>query len=311
MVMKEFGDNAGDLSVTSFQRKLIQNYFIKLDVVLKEADRKRLLKPENTRDLLPVSWDNVNMQKLATDVIAYSSVGLDPAQPNHINVIPYKNNGTSKFDIGFIIGYRGTELKAMKYGFQIPDDVIVELVYSSDKFKSIKKDINNRVESYQFEIVDEFNRGDVVGGFYYHFFKELPEKNKLRVFSLKDILKRKPEYASAEFWGGEKDKWKDGKKVGTEKVEGWFDEMCYKTVFRAAYNDITIDSEKIDEHFLKMMEVDTTADPVAEKVATEINNKAHKTEMNFDDAQVVNETKEIAASEQEQRTEPVNEEAPY
>lgn len=290
MVMKEFASNAGELTVTSFQKKLIQNYFIKLDATLKETEKKRMAKSEQYRDLLPVTWENVNMQKLAVDVIAYSAVGLDPTQPNHINLIPYKNNNTNKFDIGFIIGYRGSEIKAMKYGFSIPDDVIIELVYSNDKFKSIKKDINNRVEGYVFEVVNDFDRGEIIGGFYYHVFANSPEKNKLRVFTKKDILKRRPEYASAEFWGGKKDKWENGKKVGTEEVEGWFDEMCYKTIYRAAYNDITIDSEKIDEHFVKMMQIESEAptDNVANQVKTEINQNANKTQLGFEDAVIVN-----------------------
>eukprot|EP01037_Dinobryon_pediforme_P011465 gene11465-11558_t len=217
-------------------KKLIQNYFIKLDAVLKEADRKRMAKKESNRDPISVTWDNLNMQKLAQDVISFSAVGLDPAQPNHINIIPYKNNGTSKYDITFIMGYRGIELKGKKYGLDIPDD---------------------------------------------------------------DILKRRPDHASAEFWGGEKDKYQNGTKVGTEQVEGWFDEMCYKTIHRAAYNDITIDSEKIDEHFLKMIEIDRANDgSVAENVKTEISENAHKTSMDFDDAQVVNEPKEIGSAKE-------------
>lgn len=282
-ILKEFGSVAGAPAVTSFQRKLIQNYFIKLDSSLKDAERKRMAKPEQYRELLAYAWENVNMAKLAVDVVAFSSVGLDPAQPNHINLIPYKNNSSNKYDVTFIIGYRGMEIKAMKYGFDVPDDVIIELVYSNDKFRSIKRSWNNRVENYEFEVISDFDRGDIVGGFYYHVFTGNPEKNRLRTFSMKDLLKRRPEYASAEFWGGEKDKWENGKKVGKESIEGWFDEMCYKTIARAAYNAITIDSEKIDEHYVRMMQVDT--DTVAQKVKTEIAEKANKTEMTFEDAQ--------------------------
>jgi recombination protein RecT len=185
------------------------------------------------RDPLPVTWENVNMESLARSVVAYARIGLDPAQKNHINMIPYKNNTTGKYDIGFIEGYRGIELKAMKYGLDVPDAVIVELVYTNDKFKPIKKSLNNPYESYEFEIVDAFDRGEIKGGFYYHIYSKYPEKNKLVIMTLKDIEKRKPKYASSEFWGGEKDVWKDGKKVGTEQVEGWFEKMCYKTIYRA------------------------------------------------------------------------------
>ena len=288
-VMKEFVNNAGDISVTNFQKKLIQNYFIKLDMILKENEQKRLAKRD--ADPLEFIWKNVNMQQLALDVVSYSSVGLDPLQDNHINLIPYKNSKTQQFDIGFIIGYEGLKIKAFKYGFEVPDDVIVELVYSNDVFKSHKKNKDNRVESYDFDIVDDFDRGEVKGGFYYHVFHERPEKNRLKVMTMRDIEKRKPKYASAEFWGGDKDKWVNGQKQGKEKVEGWFEEMCEKTIKRAAYNSITIDSEKIDDHLVKIMQLENNADSgkdlALEEVNRDINTNANRKTLSFYDAEVV------------------------
>ncbi len=279
-VMKQFTNTAGEVALTNFQKKLCQNYFIKIDQTFKDLEKKRMSKDEKYRDALAFTWNNVNLQKLAVDVVSFSSVGLDPMQPNHINCIPYKNNSTNKFDIGFIPGYRGMEIKAKKYGLDIPDDVIVELVYANDKFKQIKRDLNNKVESYTFEVVNDFDRGELVGGFYYHKFFETPEKNRLRVFSISDIEKRKPQYASPEFWGGEKDKWEkvDGKSkvVGKETIEGWFDEMAYKTIYRAAYNSITIDSQKIDDHYIAVLEKEK--EPMDAKVLNEIKANANKGE---------------------------------
>ena len=253
MVVKEFSSNAGELNLTNFQKKLCQNYFIKIDSTLKDAEKKRMAKSEQYRDALALTWENVNMQKLAQDVVAFSSVGLDPMQPNHINIIPYKNTATSKYDMGFIIGYRGCELKANKYGLDVPDATIVELVFKNDKFVPLKKDSKNKIENYTFDIVNPFDRGELIGGFYYHVFNDNPEKNTLVMFSKAEIEKRKPAYASAEFWGGEKDKYESGKKVGKETVDGWYNEMCYKTLCRAAFNSITIDSEKIDAHYQYMI----------------------------------------------------------
>lgn len=130
------------------------------------------------------------------------------------------------------------------------------MVYSTDHFRPIKKDARNSIENYEFEITQPFNRGEIVGGFYYHSFSHEPEKNKLVTFSIKEILKRKPEKASAEFWGGEKDKWENNKKVGTEQVEGWHEQMCWKTIFRAAHNDITIDSQKIDDDYMRLSQLE-------------------------------------------------------
>ena len=271
-VVAEFGGSVGTVALTDFQKRLAQNYFIGIDATLRAAEEKRQSNNKKKNDP-PIVWANVNMPLLAQNVVAAARIGLDPAQKNHINMIPYKNNATQKYDIGFLEGYRGIELKAVKYGLDIPDAVIVELVYSKDRFKPIKKDYKNPVESYEFEIINAFDRGQIVGGFYYHSFATNPEKNKLVVFTLKDIEKRKPQYASVEFWGGEKTIWKDGKPDGKEKVDGWYDQMCYKTVHRAAYGNITIDSQKIDNDYMRLrqMERDIKEAAVAAEIATNAN----------------------------------------
>ncbi|MBA1335890.1 MAG: hypothetical protein HPY66_1708 [Firmicutes bacterium] len=276
-VMLEFTSGVGEIALTNFQKRLAQNYFISLDASLKVAEEKRKKKDEKYRDALPVVWANVNMEALARNVVAYARIGLDPAQKNHINMVPYKNSATNKYDIGFVEGYRGLELKAVKYGLDEakPDHVIVELVYSKDKFKPIKKDHRHEYETFEFDVENPFDRGEIVGGFYYHLFKGSPEKNKLVTFTKKDIEKRKPPYASTEFWGGEKDVWKwDEKKqknVKTgekEKVEGWYEKMCWKTIYRAAYSDITIDSQKIDDDYLRLKQMEESLADA--KVAAEI-----------------------------------------
>lgn len=255
-VIAEFSGGVSQVALTDFQKRLVQNYFISLDASLKVAEEKRLKKTKN-QDPVPVTWANVNMEKLARDVVSYARIGFDPAQKNHISLVPFKNNALGKYDITFVEGYRGMELKAVKYGLEVPDNVIVEIVYSTDKFKAIKKDRNNKYEGYEFEITNEFDRGDIVGGFYYHEFFNAPEKNKLVIMSLKDIEKRKPQYASVEFWGGQKDVWKNNQKVGTEEVEGWYEKMVWKTIFRAAHGDITIDSQKIDDDYLRLKQNET------------------------------------------------------
>ena len=274
-VFAEFSSGVGEFALTNFQRRLVGNYFIALDAVLKTAEVNRLKKSEKYRDSVPVVWNNVNMQKLARDVVAYARIGFDPSQKNHIHMVPYKNNSTGQYDIGFIEGYRGIELKATKYGLNVPDAVIVELVYSTDKFRSIKKDASHRFENYEFEIVNDFDRGEIVGGFYYHVYSDAPEKNKLVVMSLKEILKRKPEYASTEFWGGEKPVYKDNKKTDeTVHVDGWYEQMCWKTIYRAAYSDVTIDSQKIDDDYLRLSQIENDADRA--RVDQEIRENANK-----------------------------------
>lgn len=277
-VISEFNSGVGEVALTNFQKRLAQNYFIAIDSALKAAEEKRKKKTRN-QDPLPVTWANVNMEQLARNVISVARIGLDPAQKNHVAMMPFKNNALGKYDIVFIDGYRGIELKATKYGLNVPDHVVVELVYSNDKFKSYKKDKNNKYEAYEFEIVNDFDRGEIVGGFYYHMYNDHPEKNKLVVMPLKEILKRKPTHASVEFWGGEKDVWeKDqqtgrNKKVGTEHTDGWYEKMCYKTVYRAAYSDITIDSQKIDDDYIRLKQMETSLAEV--RVAQEIEENAN------------------------------------
>jgi len=261
-----------------------------IDSSLVMAEEKRKKKSEKYRDPLPITWANVNMDlDLYQRIVSFARIGLDPMQKNHIAVMPFKNNTINKYDIVFIEEYRGIGLKAVKYGLDVPDYVIVELVYSNDKFKSYKKDKNNKYESYDFEIVDDFDRGEIKGGFYYHAYNDNPEKNRLVVFTLKEILKRKPDRASSEFWGGKKDVWQDGKKTGTEEVEGWYEKMCYKTVYRAAFNDITIDSQKIDDDYIQIKKMESQ---LAEaRIAEEITENANK--------EVLDVEGELVASEDE------------
>jgi|LSQX01.1.fsa_nt_gb recombination protein RecT len=310
-IMAEFGNNVGEVSLTNFQKVLAQNYFIAIDGALKMAEEKRLKKSEKYRDKVPVTWANVNMDvKFARNVIACARVGLDPAQPNHINVMPFKNNNLNKYDIVFVEGYRGKEIKAVKYGLDVPDDVTVELVYSNDVFKPIKKDRNNKIESYDFEVANPFNRGEIVGGFYYYSYSKVPEKNRLVIFTLKDILKRKPAYASVEFWGGEKDVWKNGQKTGEkEQVEGWYEKMCWKTVYRAAYNDITIDSQKIDDDYLRLKQLEESY--AESEVAREIAENANKETIDVEFDVVDENTSEPETEpEEEAKEEPAAEKEP-
>lgn len=253
-VMREYQGSVGSVVANEEHRKEMQSYFIALDNTFKIAEEKRLSTPEHKRDSLAFSWENVNLQKLALDVVAYTKMGLNPLLPNHINLIPYKNKKTNKFDIGFLEGYAGKELIARRYALDAPDFAVVELVYSNDEFQAIKKGVNNAYDSYEFAIPDPFNRGKIMGGFYYHVFEEKPILNKLVVVSYADILKRKPKYASAEFWGGEKTICKNNKPAGTETIEGWHDKMCEKTVKRMCWNDVVIDGNKIDDSYTRAKE---------------------------------------------------------
>lgn len=261
IVMQQFGSSVGVPALTDYQKRLIQGYFIAIDRALKVAEEDRLRKNDKNRDHsydnnLPVCWDNVNSLDLALDVVHYARMGLDMMQENHLFPIPYKNNKTNKYDVTLMKGYNGVRYIAEKYAVEKPVAVTIELVYSTDTFVPIKKGYENKVEGYQFHINEPFDRGEIKGGFGYIEYAD-PARNELIIMTLKDILKRRPEYASPNFWGGTKKEWKtvEGKRQEVEtKVEGWLDEMCLKTLIREVYSakHIPRDPQKIDESYQHM-----------------------------------------------------------
>jgi len=258
-VFKEFGSNiAGEIQVTDYQKTLIQGYFIGIDRALKIAEESRIRKNEGNKDHkydnpIPITWANANLNDLALDVVYYARMGLDMMQDNHLSPIPYKNNKTQKYDITLMPGYNGIQYIAERYAVEKPLAVTIELVYSTDTFKPVKKSKDNKVEGYEFEINNAFNRGTVVGGFgYIEYTDQL--KNKLIIMTLKDIDKRKPKHAAAEFWGGKVKVWENGKQVEQES-DGWFEEMCLKTLKREVYSakHISRDPKKVDDNYRYML----------------------------------------------------------
>lgn len=254
-VLREFGSNvAGALQVTDYQRQLIQGYFIVIDRALKTAEDERLRKNAANSDHkwdnnLPVNWNTVNLNDLALDLVHYARMGLDMMQDNMLFPIPFKNNKKNHYDVTLMEGYNGIRYIAEKYAVEVPTAVTVEVVYSSDNFRPIKKGKETRVESYEFEITNAFDRGTIVGGFAYLEFTD-PTRNVLIIMSMKDIEKRKPQYASANFWGGKKKEKVDGKWQEVE-VDGWLDEMVRKTLIREAFSakHLPRDPKKIDDAY--------------------------------------------------------------
>lgn len=276
-VIAEFGGSAtGALQITDYQRSLIQNYFIGIDRSLKAAEDERLRKNENNSDHkydnpLPITWANVNMNGLALDVVHYARLGLDMMQPNHISPIPYRNKKTSQYDVNLMPGYNGIRYVAENYALIKPKSVNIDLVYSNDKFKPIKKSFSHPIESYEFEIDNPFDRGTLVGGFGYIEYDD-PSRNELIIMTMKDIEKRKPQYASANFWGGEAKEWKNGKRETVEK-DGWIEEMCRKTIIREVYSakHIPRDPRKVDESYQYMKQQEARMQAAQDEIRQEIN----------------------------------------
>lgn len=259
-VLAQFANSTGSqVEVTDFQRRLIQGYFIQIDRALATAEENRVAKNAKNRDhkydeTLPVTWKFVNLQDLAMDLVRYARMGLDMQCENMLFPIPYKNNRTNLYDVTLMPGYNGIRYVALKYAQRPPKSDTVELVYSNDKFTPHPKDSRHPVASYEFEVVNPFDRGDIVGGFGYLEYDD-PTQNELIIMPMASIRKRMPKYASAEFWGGTKQVYnkETGKKEDTT-VEGWLDEMCRKTLIREVFSakHIVRDPEKLDEDYRVM-----------------------------------------------------------
>lgn len=290
MVMKEFQGNVGTLTLNEYQKQLIRGYFIGIDNALKKAEEARINKnswksiKEDDKNNLPITWQNVNMNDLAIAVVHHAKLGLDMQIQNHLNAIPYKNNKTNKYDIGFLKGYKGLEYIATQLSLYPIRNITIELIYSNDVFEIVNKD---NITRYNFVIKNPFERGEIIGGFGYIQYVD-ETRNRIITLSKKDIDKRKPAYAAAEFWGGEKDKWENGKKVGKEKIDGWYEEMARKTIARATYNAVPIDPKKVNESYAYVVERDDTAyeNIIEAQVEEEIDENANKEYIDIDTGEI-------------------------
>ena len=301
MVMKEFEGNVGTLNLNEYQKQLIRGYFIGIDNALKKAEEARINKnswkstAEEDKNNLPITWQNVNMNDLAIAVVHHAKLGLDMQISNHLNAIPYKNNKTNKYDIGFLKGYKGLEYIATQLSLYPIKNIVVELIYSNDIFEIVNKD---NVTNYNFTIKNPFDRGEIIGGFGYIQYVD-ETKNRIITLSKKDIDKRKPSYAAAEFWGGEKYNPSTKKK---EPVEGWYEEMARKTVARATYNAVSIDPKKVNESYAYVVERnDTVYENIIEaQVEDEIEENANKEYIDIETGEI----KAIEATASEERNIP-------
>lgn len=228
-VIREFGAEIGVVSLTPYQRQLAQHMFVAIDTQLKFLEAKRLeLNPEVR---LPITWVNINMGKLALDAVHRIELGLDGLVPNHIHPIPYYNKIFKKYDLDLRIGYVGKDYYRRKMAQNPPADIIYELVYSKDKFKPIKRSAKNPVESYDLEITDPFDRGDVVGGFGYIMYDDAT-RNRLVLISMADFEKSRKAAKSGEFWS------KHTK------------EMQLKTIVHRVTNLLQVDPQKVNASYV-------------------------------------------------------------
>lgn len=289
LVISEFGTaTAQPIQLTDKQRRLVQGYFVIVDRMLKDAEAKRQARNANNSNHqydnpIPYDWEHINMAGLALDAVHAARMGLDMQEEAHLYPIPYANKTKGCYDITFITGYAGKQYKAMKYAINPPKAVTIEVVYSTDIFKPYKKSRTNPCDTYDFEVTNPFDRGDIVGGFGYIEY-ENPAENELVIMSL-EAIKKRAQKGSPEFWGTKMSgkqvtTWENGRKV-TKDADGWSDEMVRKTIVREVYSKkhIPIDPAKIDDdyqHFAEreveyaQAEIDAEADDNANTTPIDI-----------------------------------------
>jgi len=235
-IMDEFAGTVGGKPAAFDEKKkrLAQHLFIKIDAALSELEGKRAYDTKN-KNKPAITWNNVNMAKLAIDAMHRIELNLDALVPNHISVIPFLNGKTKKYDIDLRIGYTGKDYYRRKVALDPPVAITYELVYENDVFQVQKKSPTNSNESYVFEIPEPFNRGKIVGGFGYIQYED-PRKNKLVLVSETYFQKTEDKAPSKKFWGP------------------YGEEMRYKTLVLRTTDKIVIDPDKINVSYAKVEE---------------------------------------------------------
>ncbi len=265
------------LEFTPYERTLAQHMYLKVDAQIKTLAAKGT----------PIEWSKVNLQKLALDTVHRIGLGLDALIPNHIHPIPYLNSKTQKYDMDLRIGYVGEDYCHRKMALYEPLDVIYQLVHDTDKFKPIMKSLNNKVEGYEFEITNPFDRGKVIGGFGYIRYED-PKNNQLVLVTQRDFAKAKAGAKTMDFWGEAK----------------FEQEMQFKTIVHRVANRIRLDPMKVNaQHFayVKAQEED-------EALEREIDENANKTVIDVKAEFVDEETGEINPGPEQTPPPPVQEE---
>ena len=301
---EQLGAALGDNNFLSeHERNLILGYFVMMQVALQEAEIRRNAKNKNNKDHnydenLACTWENVYMNDLATMnlLVYYARLGLDANQPNNLSVQLRKDSKIRRYRLVFTVGYTGRQTIANRFALDRPENVTTELIYSKDTFRPIKQTDGRVGDSYVFEINDPWDRGEIKGGFIFHRYED-PAKNNLVIMSEDEILRHKPDNAAADFWGGIKTGWKDGKKVEYE-TEGWKEKMYLKTLRLEAYHTRYIPLVPKAAAMMQYIN-ETQAEETARLAEDEKNKNANLIEADF----VIMENNEVADREDGQGNE--------
>lgn len=206
---------------------LAKNFFVAIDNAIKKSEEDRLSNDWKTKNNPPFRWSGINFEDVLQSSIAYSNIGIDPLSDDMISFVFFKNKTATGYNITFVEGVSCMEILARKYGVNCPENVKAELVYSTDVFEPIKKDINNPEDTIIHKVLNAFDRGDIIGGYTLSQFSN-SKHNQLRVMSLKDINKRTKE--------------------STDFFKKWPEEMCIKTLKKNAWSKVVLNTVDLAEY---------------------------------------------------------------
>lgn len=212
------------------QRKLAYNMMLLLQNSLNEYEAKRIEKNQTNKSAY--IWANVDMPRVARDSIHRIMLGLDAMIPNHISCIPYWDSAKGKYKLDMQVGYVGKDYYRRQMAIDAPKDIIYELVHENerDDFIIHKRDLNNDVESYSFNISNPWDRGEIIGGFGYLMFDD-STKNKLVIVTEADFQKYESCAKSPAFW------------------TKWPVEMRYKSLVHRTTEKLMMDPKKVNASY--------------------------------------------------------------
>jgi hypothetical protein len=272
---------AGEQAVrwTDLQARLAQHLAVKTEMALDAHEIKRQKNPQKKNDP-PVTWENVNMESLMIKAKNCIDLELDAAMPNHVNVVPYLNGRTKKYDVDVRPGYEGVLHSKKKFALVPPTDVICKLAFDGDEFEIAYNEAGG--EEPRFKPKSYFKPGPVIGGFGHIKFAN-PALNRVIVVDEYEFEKARKAAQSKDFWGGEfyERKWNDEARryenVGEPAYDSKFErDMQYKTVVLRVCKHLKLDPAKVNSDAwiaMEAAEVDAISAGVAEDIAENANAK--------------------------------------
>ena len=231
-IIAEFKGIMGEeVELSQEQRKLAKNLFTKMDSTFAEMEIKR----NNSTNKLPITWQNMDLAKLALSAVHRIDIGLDAMVPGQVYPIPYKNNKTGKYDVDLRIGHKGMDYYIRKYALDPPLQIVYKLVRQTDIFKKIERGINSPIDTVHHEVVNPWKPGAVVGGYGMVIYAD-QRKNFVVMVTPADFEKSRSMAKTQDFW--------------TKNP----DEMKLKTIMHRVLSKIAIDSSKTNVTLEQIME---------------------------------------------------------